>query len=172
MKISYDFDIDDWNSFQRYHYSVSATYRRMRTITRLLLPVAFGFFLASQIMSHGFELWSFSFFVIISVVWFVFYPLWFDRRVIRQGNRFLREDKTDNLFGRREIEFFPDRIQVISSVGNATYNASGIIKVIESPQALFLYISSIQALVIPKCKLPEDDFQNAVNFVKQHYVKR
>jgi len=171
MKLTYDFDLDDWNLFQRYHYSASPIYRRMRNVTRILFPVAALLIMTSHFLSHGFDLLYFGLFAVFSAAWFMLYPRWFDRRVIRRSNQFLKEGNNDSMFGLREIELFPDRVHVISPSGETTYRASAITKCVEAPEALLLYVSSIQALVLPKRKLSESDFQQATEFVQRHYAK-
>src|SRR5882724_9769508 len=170
MKLSYDFDLDDWTAFQRYHYSKSPTYRRMRNITRILFPVAALLFITSRFLSRGFDPLYFGIFAVFAVAWFVLYPRWFDRKVIRRSNQFLREGKTDSMFGRREIELLPDRVHIISPSGETTYRSSAITKIAETPDALLLYVSSIQALILPRRKLSEAEFQQATTFVQQHYA--
>ena len=83
MKFTYDFDIDDWNSFQRYHFSESPTYIRMRNITRILFPVAALLLVLSRFLKQGFDPLLFGIFAGFSAAWFTLYPRWFDRKAIK-----------------------------------------------------------------------------------------
>ena len=49
------------------------------------------------------------------------------------------------------------------------YRASAITKVVETADALLLYVSSVQALIVPKHKLLPEEFQQASTFAKQYY---
>ena len=172
MKLSYEFDHDDWTRFHRYHYSVSPTYRRMRNYTRIVFPAAALLFVGARYLQHGFDPVHAGLFAAVSVAWFFLYPLWVDRRVIRRTNQFLREGNTSNLFGRREIELLPDKVHIATSSGETTYRASAITKVVETADALLLYVSSLQAVILPKGKLSAEEFLQAAAFARQHYGSR
>ena len=170
MKLTFDFDIEDWNSFQRYHYSVSPTYRRLRTYIRLLFPAVALLMIVLRYRQHGLDPTHLGIFTVVATIWFLFYPRWMDRRVIRRSNQFLKEGRNDGLFGPREMELFPDRIHTTTSSGEATYRSNALKKIVETPDALLFYVSSIQALVIPKRKVSSDAFQQAVDFAQAHYL--
>jgi len=170
MKLCYDFDIEDLTAFQRYHYSNSPAYRRKRNVNRVLFPIAASLLVTSRFLRHGFDPIYLGIFAVLAVAWFVLYPRWFDRKVIRRSNQFLREGKTDGMFGRREIEFFLDKVHIVSPSGETTYRSSAITKIVETPDALLLYVSSVPALILPRRKLSESDFQQAARFVRQHYA--
>jgi hypothetical protein len=170
MKLAYDFNLEDWSSFQRFHYSTSPSCRRMRNMGRILLPVAVLLLITSQFLRRRFDPVYFGIFATFSIVWFILYPRWFDAKIIRRSTQFLKEGNTDSMFGRREIELLPDRVHIISPSGEATYHASAITKTVETPNALLLYVSSIQALILPRRKLSDADFQQAAVFVREHYA--
>jgi len=169
MKFSYDFDIDDWMGYQRHRYNISPTYRRMRNYSRMAFPVAALLFIFSHYLTHGFDPMHIGIFAAVSVAWFFLYPLWFDRRIRRNSNRLLREGNTSNLFGRWEVELLPDSVHIASSSTETTYRASGITKIEETADALLLYVSPIQAVILPRRKLSPEEFQQAAVFARQHY---
>ena len=170
MKLSYDFDIEDLNSFQRFHYSVSPTYRRMRRYVRFLFPAAALFFIVTHYLRQGFDPLYVGIFGSVAIVWFVLYPRFFDRRIIRRSNQLVREGNTGGMFGPCEIELLPDRVHITSSSGETSYRASAITKVVETTDLLLLYVSSIHALVLPRRKLSPRDFQQATAFAQQYYA--
>ncbi|MEP6669882.1 MAG: YcxB family protein [Chthoniobacter sp.] len=170
MKLSYEFDHDDWISFHRYHYSVSPTYRRMRNYARIMFPVAALFLIGTHYLNRGFDPVHIGLFTAVSVAWFFLYPLWVDRRVIRRTNQFLREGDSSGMFGRREIELLPDTVHIATTKGETTYKAAAITKVVETADALLLYVSSLQAVILPRRKLSPEEFQQAVSFAQQYYV--
>ena len=168
MKLAYDFDIDDWQSFQRYHFSASATYRRMRNMARLLLPVILGIALGVYYFQFGFEPIFFVILGLVAVLWFIFYPPFFDRRVLRKVLQQVREGKMENLFGRREVELLPDAIRVTTPVSETVYRAAAVVKTVETPDAFLLYTSAIQAMIIPKRKISEVELHAVREFLQQH----
>jgi hypothetical protein len=117
MKLAYDFNLEDWSSFQRFHYSTSPSCRRMRNMGRILLPVAVLLLITSQFLRRRFDPVYFGIFATFSIVWFILYPRWFDAKIIRRSTQFLKEGNTDSMFGRREIELLPDRVHIISPSG-------------------------------------------------------
>ena len=137
---------------------------------RILLPVAVLLLITSQFLRRRFDPVYFGIFATFSIVWFILYPRWFDAKNIRRSTQFLKEGNHDSMFGRREIELLPERVHIISSSGEATYRASAITKTVETPDALLLYVSSIQALILPRQKLSDADFQQAAAFVREHYA--
>src|SRR4051812_22562602 len=107
MKLAFEFDLEDWTSFQRHHYSTSPAYRRMRNAARLVLPAIVLLVISLSLLLHQDEPILFIILGISALLWFIFYPRMFDRRVMRKSAQFLREGKMENMFGRREIEFLP-----------------------------------------------------------------
>jgi len=172
MKLSYPFDLDDWTSFQRHHFNRSPGYRRLRMFSRFVFPVLAIALIISRISAGGFDPIFCGFFALFAVIWFVFYPRWFDRKLIRRSTQFLNEGNNDSLFGTREIELLPDRIHVVSPAGETTYRASAVKKIVETPDALLLYISSLQALVFPRKKLSESEYDQVKTLAEQYYSGR
>lgn len=142
----------------------------MRNYARILFPVAALLFIGSHYLTHGFDPVHIGIFAAVAVAWFFLYPLWVDRRILRSSNRLLHEGNTGNLFGRWEVELLPDKVHIASSSTETTYRASTITKVVETGDMLLLYVSSIQAVVIPKRKLSPEEFQEASAFAQQHYA--
>src|SRR5271156_4320219 len=108
MKLAYDFDIDDWKSFQRYHYSVSPTYRRTRWRGRMIVPAAMVLLMIVSLKLDGFDLIRESCLLFFAIAWYFLYLRLLDRRVARNIEKFLLEGDTKRLFGPREVELLPE----------------------------------------------------------------
>ena len=169
MKLTYDFQLEDWTAFQRYHFSASPSYRRIRNLTRIFLPAALLLLFLIRFLRHGFDPILFTICAVPAAIWFLSYPRWFDHRVIRRSLQMLREGNTATMFGRRDLELLPDRLHIVSPMGETTFRAAAISKIVESPEALLLYVSPVQAVILPKQKLSATDFAQAKEFVHQHY---
>lgn len=80
MEIKYNLSEDDYIHFNIYHIKNSETAMKMLNLQRYLTPVFF--ILVSILLSKISEipfLLSFSVFSVIGVLWFIYYPKYYER---------------------------------------------------------------------------------------------
>jgi YcxB-like protein len=73
------------------------------------------------------------------------------------------------MLGKRELELTPEGVKSISTIGESFYKAEAIWKVTTTPDVLLLYISELQAIIIPRAKLSTEEWCAAKEFAQAHY---
>lgn len=169
MKFSFEFDLEDWKRFQIHHLKASPSYQKTRRNIRLVLPAVALAMIAWHFREHGFDGFHIALWVGVSGLWFWLYPRFFDRRVMTKTVRFVQEGRTDTIFGPREVELSADGLRVKSPAGESSYYASAVSQVVETPDELLIYMSSVQAVILPRRKIAAEEFQKAVDFAREHY---
>lgn len=170
MKLAFDFDTQDWRIYLREVWLTSREHRRRRLILRLLLPIGllmmlFGF---AWHPGQGFELADWGI-VALAVAWALFSPLLVDFGSMRAMMRQVKAEGNRNLFGRRELELAPEEVTSISAMGTMHYKAGAILEVRVTPGLLLLFVAELQAIVIPRAKIAEGEWEATVKFAKAHY---
>lgn len=75
----------------------------------------------------------------IGIIWYV---------IIRIAKR--NQSRNKELYGHRTMTFDLDQIHIKTAVSSTIYAWDAVVKKVESSLSYFLYISSIQALIVPK----------------------
>lgn len=168
MTLHYEFTFDDWVEFNRYHLRHSPAHQRMRLIVRLIfIPVALVF--AGLQWMHGDEVLSLLIaFAIVAVLWFFLYPILFDRRVLRSLKRILNEGNNKGLLGPHTFTTSTDGYRVIYPGGEAFHKWSSVEKLASTEAYIFIYVSSLQATVIPRRALEGGSFEAVLAEIKTH----
>lgn len=142
MEISFNIGIDDVMAFHSNHYDTDPAYIKRRWISPILL-VFFGFI---------FYLYDRNW---ISLVIFGTLAIFL---ILNNKSRWLKRmrkvfDVPENAiwFGRRTMEFDDERgITTVSDSSNETLSWNAFVRVSETPDYFFLYVSTLQAHIIPK----------------------
>jgi hypothetical protein len=103
-------------------------------------------------------------FLIVGILWVIFYPKYFQTRILSQTKNMIREGKNEGLLGEHTMTLSEDGIVDSNPNGETKVNWSGIIKFTEDSSNLYLYNSSVSAYIIPKRELK--DLEGLRNFMK------
>jgi len=154
MQIQYQLDIDDLVAFSLHHSRVSKNLKR-----RLLLTQAWGVF-CSLMIALIWPGWSTTvkviFFGVSSAFWVIAYPRYYRWVIKRNTRRNYSEGHNRGIVGEHVIVIDPEGVKEVSEVGESTTVWSGIERVEENDNYLFLYTGPIQAHVIPKRGFADD----------------
>ena len=168
MKLSFDFDMDDWLSFQRYALGHLPSYRRLRFFQRFSCPAAFIIFIVVHNFQRGqFDLLFAGLFGSAAVLWMLFYPAFYNWRIINRSRKQLLKDRKksgDSDVEHREIEMLPDSLRSATPLAESTIKAAAITKVEVTRDALLLYTGSSSTIVVPRRKLDPALFDEAACF--------
>lgn len=154
MEINYHLTEDDYLSFNLFHVKNSKVAMRTLNIQRILMPIIFiaAAYLFSTIDDVPF-LWMLIPFIIVSILWFTFYPKYFYRHVARGTRKMIKEGKNEGLLGDHTMRLSDEGIVDSNSNGETKVNWSGIYEFKESSDTFYLYNSAISAYILPKREL-------------------
>ncbi len=148
MQIQYQLNLDDVAAYNWHHSRNSKAANR----TYKLLS-AWGILLCLYIASASIE-WSVSsriiFFLIASAFWLFIYPLFRRKAVERQARRLYSEGKNRDVIGNHIFAIDKDGVTEISDVAESHIAWSGIERIEENDEYVFLYTGSLSAHIIPK----------------------
>ncbi len=150
MTLTYDFTLDDLVAFNRHHLRHSPSHKRTRFFVRVLfipmaaIPVVLRLLQGQDVLGLTLTMG------VIAVIWFFAYPPIFDRRVESQIRRALNEGSNRGLVGEHTLTITPEGLRSTSPGGDSFYKWASVEKVEQTESYIFVYVASVQAIVIPK----------------------
>ena len=173
VKLSFDFDIEDWKRYVRFLLQASPVYRRLRLRGQILRGAAFSLVGTALVLNSdslddakgaiGLLCW------LLAVVTALIHPWLYNYRMAASSARQMDTEENRNLLGPREMELMTDGVHLVSRIGESFFKAEAIYKVVATPELLLLFISSMQAIIVPKVKIAPEEFEQAAAFAKEHY---
>ena len=178
MTLEFENTFDDMLAFNIYNHRTSPTLRRPHQLARILYPILFVVSLYSFYIYFGGRATSGAFLgliglaVVASIGWYVAYPSLLHRRIRNLTTRLLRESKNRSLLERRSIVIGNDGLHFTapSSSGHIGWNL--IERVDVTPQYVYLYMSAMSAIVIPRRSVNSDAEWNTVQQTINRYQQR
>lgn len=151
MEIKFKLREEDYINFNIDHAKKSASLKKNLMLQRVMGPIiflAFPFLIKKQ---TEIPMWYWiTIFSITSIVWFVFYPRYFNWRMKKSVRKMLKEGSNKNLFSERKIKILETGILETTSIGETNLKWDQIDKIEETDDYIYIYISSISAHIIPK----------------------
>lgn len=94
-------------------------------------------------------------FLVMGILWFIFYPKYFYRHVLRQVRKMLKEGKSDGLLGEHLLVVSEEGIVETTSKGEMKANWSSMEKFAEDEHCFYLYNTALSACIIPKREIED-----------------
>jgi hypothetical protein len=167
MKIRYRNEFEDMRAFWQHLMSTNAAIKRQRLVALLFMVVIF----AAIAVFAGRRAGSLSPALVVVAFGALFLVL-FWRNSGRISDRRLRqmcpEEENRGVLCEHTIELTDDGVLETSPTGQTTTNWDGIVRVAETDDYVFLYITTNMAHVIPRNRLIEGDLDAFVAELKQH----
>lgn len=160
MELIYDLTKEDYLAFQLHAAKQSETVKRALIMQRLMGPVLFLLF--ALIVSWVTEEWLpglFITFAVASVLWVILYPKYFYGHIKRNVSKMLNESRNDNMFGLHTLVMDRKGFTEKNRAGEKKTNWSGIERVEENEAYFFLFISIMEAYIVPKRVFENEDRQ-------------
>lgn len=158
MEIKYNLTEEDYLNFNVFHMKNSKSANKALTIQRILSPICFLVFsYFFSIISDVPFLLSFSIFLVLSILWFVFYPKYFYSHVIRHVKKMIKEGKNDGLLGEHTFIMSEDGIVDTTTNGETKVTWPGIKDFKEDHNYFYLYNTSVSAYILPKREIKNVD---------------
>lgn len=139
---------EDYIEFNEFHSKNSKTIMKSFILGRFIGPILFMFF--TVVTGNLGNTIHMSVFIILSVLWFIFSPKYMWYIMNKRINKLIKENKEGDLFNLKHIVIDESGIHLKSESSSSTYNWSSVIKICDTEKAVYIYVSSIQAVVIPK----------------------
>ena len=165
MKLSYELATEDIVSFNIYHFQNSKTAKKRRVIQRFFIPVwVIMIFLFFNIKNLNLvSITSNAPLLVFGILWFLFIDKYYFWRIKSNVEKLLQEDKNNGMIGKQNVEVRDELLVVENDSGLTQYKLETINKIDENEKYLFIYVTSVSAIVIPK-----KVFQN---YEKDSFVK-
>lgn len=151
MEIEYDLKEKDYIQFNVFHIKNTKIAKRSLIINRIVGPIfflVFGYFF-SQIegeLNGG----IITTVVILSALWIIFYPKYFESLVARNTKKGLKADNIQGLIGHHRLVMTDEGVFDSTPTGTGSVRWDGILEFKEDQHNLYLYFSSTNAYIIPK----------------------
>lgn len=157
MEIEFDFDVNDWEAFQKHHLQNSKQFNRTKIILTFIFPALVCAILYHNFLEDDLNLTSVFIFSTAAVLWIIFFPKRLIKRSLRNSKRMIEREDNSGILGNHKIIITNEGIEHIISGAEAKMKWSSFNNIEESVNHYFLYSSSVSALVIPKDKIDDID---------------
>lgn len=156
MEIKYHLTEEDYLKFNMFHINTSESANKSLKTQRYAVP--FVYIIFSYIFANLADipfLYALIPFLIVGILWVIFYPKYFQSRILSQTKKMIREGKNEGLLGEHTMTLTDEGIVDTNPTGETKVNWSGIIKLKEDDSNLYVYNSSVSAYIIPKRELSD-----------------
>lgn len=151
MKIQYELTEDDYIRFNLSHIKRSKTGKRMLLLQRIIGPIIFlGAYFVLAMWLQETDWWLYGIYGIASILWFLFYPKYFERHVRKQTRRLIDERSNEGMIGPHTMDLDENGLRDLNEFGETRVSWAGIKEVVEENDYVYLYNSSISAYILPK----------------------
>lgn len=171
MELEFELLEEDYINFNIDHAKKSSSLKKNILMQRILGPALFLIF---PFIIRGYTeipMWYWvTIFGIVSVVWFIYYPKYFNWEMTRRVKKMLSEGSNENILNRRKIILSDEGILEKSLIGESNVSWNQVDKVEESNEYIYIYISSISAHIIPKRIFKdENEKQMFIREISKHH---
>ena len=148
MQIDYELTVEDAAAFSVYVFRTSP-----RTKRRLRVMQGFGI-LATLILAVVWPDWSgvgrFIFTILLLLLWIFGYPQYYRWAIRRNALKTYSASKSKGVLGKHTVVIEPSGVTETSSVAESKSTWSGIERIEDDSQYVYIFTGPLQAQVIPK----------------------
>ena len=165
MNISYNVTEADFIQFNYFHYTNSTAGKRALTQQRFIGPITFLIMGVAFMYVTSLPKWYIAVLMLLaSVIWYFYYPVYFKRLIKREVTKMLEEGKNEGLLGKHQLLMTDQGFVEVTPHERTRAKWQSIKKMEEDKEAIYLYNSSVSALILPKRELKEPE-------VVQQYIE-
>lgn len=161
MKIEYNLIKDDYIEFNMHYIDTS------RTVKRTLLIQQYGVGLVFLIIPYFFSklvgtpmTLSYIVYGAVFLAWILYYPRYFISVTKRRIIKMIDENGDSSIYGMQSIALTETGIEQESNTGESRTSWSGIERIDETPEYIYIYIGTMNAYLVPN-RAFDDDAQRA-----------
>ena len=145
--------MEDWLAFQEFRLLTSKQFGRGKTILIFLVFFINAIYAVSDFLIHQLYLFEVVFYIAVSVGWGVLVQKYFIRWILRRYKKIMQEGSVAATFGEYTLNFSAESLRFTSPAGESTVAWNKFYQCEENEKYLFLYLSALSALIIPKLKV-------------------
>jgi hypothetical protein len=174
MQLEFNVQENDLQQFYAFHYWYSPDRKTFRLKRRLYQGGLMVFFLifflwiGERQVTKGLLISGAVMAIVLFWIGVVLAKYSLLRHVDRSLKKSFKEGKNEDLIGRRTMEFTDDTIVARSPLSESTVKTQVIEKFREDSNSYYIYISAIQAYVIPKRELKTQDKVALESWITKH----
>jgi hypothetical protein len=157
VRIRYTMTLDDALALQRHHLRHSGTWRRQIAVSRLVV-LGVGVLMTWLVTQAVTPLIVAAIPLACAVVGAIGLPRMIARRSERATRRMYAEGRNTSLFGSHEMELGEQTMNSRSDVGGSAIQYRAIEKIVSTDEHTFVYVSAVNAHVIPRKAVTEGDY--------------
>ena len=175
--MSIDFEIwrEDLVRFMLFHHRSSPATRRQRNMAMLAICLCCGLLLAiiGYFASQSPELWLVAAAVLVAlVIGLIRYPKIHEQKLRNLVERMYSEGRNLLLYGPRRVGLTPHYLNNASPHSQSVTRWLAVEKVVVGEEALYIYISSVSSIVVPRRAFSSDDhFQTFVHTAQDYHSR-
>jgi hypothetical protein len=170
MKINYDLTKEDFIEFNMHHFSKSKSIKRTLFIERYVISIMF---LIIPFIFKGKSTMSLPVYygssLLLFVGWIVFFPKYFKYSVKKKLERMLNSEENSKMFGPQSLSITDAGISESEDLEKSKFSMGDIEKVDVTEKAIYIYISSANAYVIPvRAFKTHSEKHELIDLLKRH----
>jgi hypothetical protein len=159
MTFEHEFSPEDWLAFGVYDREHSRLCRRQRFWLRFaFLPIA-AVFIGDALLHRERDPGLAVLFLIVTVLWFVLYPMVYDDSIRKKMKKVVGDPRNTKVFGKCTTTLTPEHVYQRSPRGESTIPWDNVMEVAGTKDYVFLYISTVEAIVMPRMSLKGISFE-------------
>lgn len=153
--LEYSVDDNDLVAFQEHHFATSPTMRKAQNRNRYGVA-AFYLLLGAGFLAAG-QTGGAVGLALVAALWPVWYPSYARRTLRKRARAMAGEGDNSNVYGPHQIGVEGSEVVVNSPSGTSRIRASSLARVDATDTHLFIYLSGVHALLIPRAKVRTGD---------------
>ena len=167
MTIRFNMQLADTLACVRHYLKSDKGARKAMLWYRVMVPLIWAILLIPDV-AHGRTNIAIAVIgVVTSVGWWFGAPALYVRLVVRQAKKAYGRPENEKLFGNVEMTLEEDGVKVKKSDREAVSSWSNITKAAKSADYIFLHLSNVSMIAIPRRDLSEQEWHDVEEIVKK-----
>lgn len=164
INLQFTVDRDDLRAFSRAFYdhspTVQTSLRRSQWIFPIIMAVASSYFF----FRHGGA--APIIFFAAGLLWFLFYPAYFRRHVVRATEKLLKEGSHEKSLGEYTLSLDEDGLHSLSPTGESKYKWDAVDRMLLTDSHLHIYLVGLSGYPIPRSMIDDAKIEEAKAFIE------
>lgn len=164
INLQFTIDRDDLRAFSRAFYdhspTVKASLRRSQWVFPILMVIASSYFF----FRHGGA--SPFVFVVAGLLWFLCYPAYFRRHLVKATEKLLKEGSHEKSLGSYIVSLGEEGLWSESPTGEAKYKWEAVDRILLTDSHLHIYLVGLSGYPIPRRMIDDPKIHEAKAFIE------
>lgn len=171
MNIEFTLNKEDFLSFHLFSSSKSETHIKKRRRNKIILPIIYA--LSAPLFILLDNLFLAGFFLFISVIWYLYFPVYEAKKYINHFQKMIDENYSERFEKNNSIKTDHEFIYINDPGGEMKIKLNELIRINEIANYWFFRFKSGSTLIVPKYKFNNSkEIENSVQqLIKDHSVE-